>query len=217
MSRYGIIGDVHGNLAALRAVWENLTGLGLDTSPVLNAGDTVAYGPASEECIQFLRSRSNTIHVSGNYDRNVARFPEKNAEYKTKWGKSRPEKYRAIRTASEEISDESRAWLHQLPDLWEGLLSTRRVALCHYAPLGRKEGLGVWTPNARLSEIARQVPYEIVVVGHTHTPFVRRAEGTLFINPGTVGRAFGNPTFAVLELTDAGQIFGEIHSCPISR
>lgn len=198
---YGVFSDIHGNFDALQAVWRVFTAAGLtDGRPVLNAGDNVGYGDAPEECAVFLRAHPEILTVEGNYDKNVARFPEKGAEYYQKWAVSRPEKYEALRRDSAEITDETRDWLLALPKEREIALDGFRLLLTHYAP-GSKEGLGRWTSDARLRELAAQTDAEIVICGHTHSPFVRRAGDTLFVNPGTLGRSwFGGPSYAVLTL-----------------
>ena len=73
----GVFSDVHGNWAALQAVWEALSRQGLTEGPVLNAGDNVGYGEDPEACAAFLRATPNIVCVQGNYDKNVAHFPEK--------------------------------------------------------------------------------------------------------------------------------------------
>jgi len=196
----GVFSDVHGNLEALEAVWDALARPGLTEGPVLNAGDNVGYGDAPEACALFVRARPNIVCVQGNYDKNVAQFPDKEAEFRKKWGKSRPPKLEAIRRDSEAISEETRAWLRALPKEQIITLADTRILLTHYAP-GSKEGLGTWTPMARLAELAGATDAQVVVCGHTHTPFVRQAGGVLWVNPGTVGRGWRRRVaYAVLTL-----------------
>ncbi len=199
--QYGVFSDIHGNLAALQSVWDALTAAGLtDGRPVLNAGDNVGYGDAPEECVAFLRAHPEVVTVQGNYDKNVAHFPEKEAEYRKKWARARPEKYEALRRDSAEISEVTRDWLLALPKESHIDLDGVRLLLTHYAP-GSKEGLGHWTSDARLRELAAQTDAQVVICGHTHSPFVRRAADTLFVNPGTLGRSwFGGPSYAILTL-----------------
>jgi len=63
--RYGILGDVHSNLSALRAVLECLERDVVDV--VLSVGDIVGYGAAPEECIGVLRELE-VAAVKGNHD-----------------------------------------------------------------------------------------------------------------------------------------------------
>lgn len=203
--QFGVISDIHGNLRALEAVWRAFEQAGLSERPVLNAGDNVVYGPAPEECVRFLRAHPNIVTVQGNYDRNVALFPEREAEYRKKWGRSRPPKFEALRADSAVISDETRVWLLDLPREVEFTLEGVRVLVTHYAP-GSKEGLGRWTEDRRLAELADDTDAQVVVCGHTHTPFVRCVGGVLWVNPGALGRSYFDSaaSYAVLTLT-AGQ------------
>ena len=198
--QYGVFSDIHGNLTALGAVWPGLEAAGLTGRPVFNAGDVVGYGDAPEACVRFLRARPGIITVRGNYDKNVAAFPEREAEYRKKWGKSRPEKYEAIRRDSAAITGETRQWLADLPGEVELTLDGIAVLMTHYAP-GSKEGLGSWTTDARLGELAKTTTAQVVVCGHTHTPFVRNIGGVLWVNPGSLGRSYdGRFRYAVLTL-----------------
>jgi len=199
--QYGVFSDIHGNLGALEAVWQDLESAELTDRTVFDAGDVVGYGEAPEACVRFLRARPGIVTVRGNYDKNVAQFPEREAEYRKKWGKTRPEKYEAIRRDSVAISGETRQWLAALPSEVELTLDGVAVVMTHYAP-GSKEGLGSWTPDARLAELAETTSAKVVVCGHTHTPFVRKVGGVLWVNPGSLGRSWdGHFRYAVLSLT----------------
>lgn len=198
--QYGVFSDVHGNLVALQAAWRDLEAAGLTDRTVFDAGDVVGYGDSPEGCVRFLRARPSVVTVRGNYDKNIALFPEREAEYRKKWGKVRPEKYEAIRRDSGAISGETRQWLAALPGEIELTLDGVAVVMTHYAP-GSKEGLGSWTPDARLAELAKTTSAKVVLCGHTHTPFVRNVGGVLWVNPGSLGRSWdGRFRYAVLTL-----------------
>ena len=202
--QYAVLGDIHGNFKALEAVWRTVERAGLTDRSVLNAGDTVGYGDAPEACVQFLQSRPNIVTARGNYDKNVALFPEREAEYRKKWGRARPEKFEALRRDSAVISDESRRWLLGLPGEVELTLEGVPLLLTHYSP-GSKMGLGTWTTDSDLRELAAETSARVVACGHTHTPFVRSVGGVLWVNPGSLGRSFdGRFRYAVLTL-DLGQ------------
>ena len=61
----GVIGDIHGNIEALRAVVAEFKRLAVDD--VLCAGDVVGYGAAPSECIDFLQE-NKIPSVCGNHD-----------------------------------------------------------------------------------------------------------------------------------------------------
>ena len=203
--QYAIFSDIHANLTALQTVWAALEADGLAGRTVLNAGDNVGYGPDPQACARFLRRHPNIVSVKGNYDKNVALFPKREAAYYLKWGLLRPDKFGTIQAGSAAISDETRLWLFRLPAELTVTLEAVPVFLTHYAP-GSKEGIGTWTPDSRLEELAKNTSAKVVVCGHTHTPFVRLAGGILWVNPGSLGRDIGGEfRYAVLTL-EPGQL-----------
>ncbi|MFC1985341.1 metallophosphoesterase family protein [Chloroflexota bacterium] len=64
--RYAIIGDVHANLAAFRAVLDDIERQG-GMEKVWCLGDVVGYGPDPHECIELL-CQTNHVCVAGNHD-----------------------------------------------------------------------------------------------------------------------------------------------------
>lgn len=63
--RYAILGDIHGNLTALKAVEADIKRRDIDS--VFCVGDIVGYGAFPVECIETVRS-SFTACVAGNHD-----------------------------------------------------------------------------------------------------------------------------------------------------
>jgi diadenosine tetraphosphatase ApaH/serine/threonine PP2A family protein phosphatase len=67
--RTAVFADVHGNLAALDAVLERCSDLGVDS--YLFLGDAVGYGPFPRECVQRLATLPSARFVRGNHDHAV--------------------------------------------------------------------------------------------------------------------------------------------------
>jgi diadenosine tetraphosphatase ApaH/serine/threonine PP2A family protein phosphatase len=63
--RYGILGDIHSNLAALRAVADRLATERVDR--VLCLGDVVGYAAEPAECIALVRELDPVL-IAGNHD-----------------------------------------------------------------------------------------------------------------------------------------------------
>jgi len=214
VGRFAVFSDVHGNAAAFMSVWNDIYVHGLAEGIVVNGGDTVVYGDESAESIRLIRDYPQIVSVQGNYDRHVAEFPEKADVLRRKWGTSRPDKFHAIQEASMQIDSGQREWLRDLPLEARFTMNGHRVVVCHYVPDSRKEGLNANTTQKRLEEIAGVVAADIVVVGHTHSPFVRFAHDVLFVNPGSVGRSFKSPTWALVEAKPGIAPKGDIVICP---
>ncbi len=69
MPRYGLIADIHGNLAALEVALTTLDAQGVDE--ILCLGDLVGYNAEPNECIATLRARGILV-IAGNHDRIAA-------------------------------------------------------------------------------------------------------------------------------------------------
>jgi putative phosphoesterase len=220
MVRVAAISDIHGNLDLLKIVWQKLYKLGLtpDQSglPILNAGDNVVYGAQNNECVDFLRDKSNNvITVGGNYDRNIAHYKEKEASFIKRWQRTRPDKFEAIQRANEEVTDKNRQWLASLPRFVEVEIGGANFLVTHYRPGDDKLSLFGFTPQSEFEAIAADLDggVQVVVTGHTHRQFVKTVDGVLFVNPGSVGRPLAMPTFAVIEIASSGRLSAEIVKC----
>lgn len=65
MALYGVLGDIHGNLQALRAVLTALDACGIDR--IACVGDIVGYNADHDACVEALRNRG-AIAIAGNHD-----------------------------------------------------------------------------------------------------------------------------------------------------
>lgn len=196
--KIALLGDIHGNLPALEAVLEHAHQQGVQAR--WNIGDFVGYGAFPEEVVQLIQ-QENIPSIAGNYDRKVLRFPKK----QDKWRLSkRPEKYFAFQWAYENLSENSRQYLQQLPDELRFHIDGYKILLVHGSPASIEEPLTLETPLERLEELAGLAAADLVICGHSHQPFTRQAGTIWFINTGSVGRPDdGDPRagYAVLNLT----------------
>jgi len=194
-----LLGDVHANLPALEAVLDDADRHGAEA--VWNVGDFVGYGAFPEQCVRRLRA-CGSVHVAGNYDRKVLKFPRRQA----KWRKAKaPAKFLAFQWAWERLSEDSRTYLASLPREARLERAGRRVLLTHGSPASESEALTEDTPEARLAELAALADADVVVCGHSHVPFVREAAGVLFVGTGSVGRPEGGDPRACYALLHADE------------
>lgn len=200
--RVALIGDVHGNLPALEAVLADIRRRKL--AEIWNIGDFVGYGPFPDDVVRRLRE-VNAKSTIGNYDRKALDVPKLLAKWEKK--KKDPLKIFAFRWAYEHLSPDSRRYLRKLPFDLRFTVQGRRALLVHGSPGSLDEHLTPATPASRLKELARTAKADVVVVGHSHQPFVRQAGGVWFVNTGSVGRPDDGDwraTYAILEFTAGG-------------
>lgn len=197
--RIAVISDVHANLPALEAVLADAANQHVEG--IWNLGDFVGYGPWPEEVVRRLR-RSHALHLRGNYDRKVLSFPDN----RKKWRKKKdPRKFLAFQYAYEGLSIASRDFLASLPSELRLPCRGREVLLTHGSPASDSEALTSDTSVGHLASLAERAEADVVCCGHSHEPFVREAGGTLFINPGSVGRPEGSDPRTVYALVEFGE------------
>lgn len=175
-----IISDIHANPWALRAIEK-------DAGPVdgiLCAGDVVSYGPDPYAAIAWLRDR-NAVVVRGNHDHAVA-F---NAD---------PKAAPAKRVAALTMRDWTRgvlgpnalAWLVALPRQLKREFAGTDFTLTHATPRDPLYDYHL-TPDiadAALGEMVQGVDADVLVLGHTHLPLLRRHGKLQIVNPGSAGQ-----------------------------
>lgn len=181
--KIALIGDVHANLPALEAVLEHSRARGVQA--IWNIGDFVGYNAFPEEVVSLLRQREDVVSIIGNYDQKVLQAEKK----QKKWsGKKDPRKTQAFLWAYQQLSKESRDYLRKLPEQRDLFVEGWLVLLAHGSPASVDEHLMPDTPEERLRELAAMTRAQIIVVGHSHQPFVRPVGEKVFINTGSVGR-----------------------------
>lgn len=104
MALYGILGDIHGNLEALRSVLAAFDARGV--KQILCIGDVVGYNANPDECAALLRSRRSVV-IAGNHDLiGTGQLGFERCSNKARYSLSRTRK---------EIRGDTAAWLRALP------------------------------------------------------------------------------------------------------
>ena len=188
--KFAVISDIHANLHALQAVWEDIEGQSPDL--VYCLGDLVGYGAFPNEVIEFISERDIST-VMGNYDEGVGfDMEECGCAYKT------VEEDRLGRLSllwtRRRTTAENKAFLQELP--LQIRLEGRRpyLLLVHGSPRKINEYLYQDRPEASFERIAKLAGTDVLLFGHTHLPYTKTTNGTLFINAGSVGKPMdGDP------------------------
>jgi hypothetical protein len=75
------------------------------------------------------------------------------------------------------------------------------VRIVHASMLGTRNGIFVWTTDEELRHKTAPSP-QVICVGHTHWPLIRRVDDTLVINVGSAGLPFdGDDRLSYAQLT----------------
>jgi putative phosphoesterase len=186
--KIAVLSDVHANLSALERVIKDAEEREVDV--YINAGDSIGFGPCPNETVELL-SEKNVLSILGNFDVEVI-------EGKTK---NKGEKNLALKFAREELAQSCERYLHSLPRELRFEAAGKKLFMTHGSPESIEEHIHHDTPVERLKILADEAKSDLIIVGHSHEQFWKQANGTSFVNPGSVGRpSDGNPqaAYAVL-------------------
>lgn len=190
--RIALISDIHGNLAALDAVIDDMAQRRVDE--VVNLGDTLSGPLLPMETARRLIDLP-WLHIAGNHERQVLSLPLERQIASDAY-------------TSGQLTGDDRHWLasHTDPcdprlhrgEMWPERLGSE-VALCHGSPRSDIEYL-LETPVGEAARLATPAEIEerldnripphirLLACGHTHVPrSVRLGSGLLIVNPGSVG------------------------------
>ena len=199
-----IISDIHANLSALEALPER------DFDQLWCVGDLVDYGPRPHEVIDWIK-RKATITVRGNHD-HAAGFstdPQCSPPYKRLAAET-------LRYTQTVCTQEDFAFLRSLPIYHAAILGSTRFYLIHAIPTDPLYGYcpedsGQWESETK------QTSAEVLVVGHTHTPFIRRIGKTLIVNPGSLGQPKTGRPLACYAVWQDGEVVLKEYAYPIAE
>jgi len=192
--RIVIISDVHANLEALAA----LHAVEKPPDALFFLGDVVGYGPDPGACIDYIRRRA-THSVRGDHDDATAT----GAEFGS------PPELRELATATREhtrrlLRPVDLAYLAQLPTYLQVERGGAKFFLAHGSP---REPVTRLFEFAMMSERAiraqvEEVDADVILLGHTHVPAIRRIDDKYLVNPGSLGQprhGLPSATYAVWE------------------
>lgn len=187
--RVAALSDVHGNLPALEAVLAACRELEVDR--YLSVGDAIGYGPNPRECIDRLRE-IGAVAVAGNHELFLL-------------GRLSGDGFgqRALRSLSwtrDVIGPARLRWLSALPERE----TFGPIVMAHASLDGAEEYVVRPRQAARqLGLLAESFPdSKILVLGHTHQPLYRPAEG----RPRAMGRGVKRPLSGLRSLVNPGSV-----------
>lgn len=155
--RLMVFSDIHGNLAALKAVLEDAGKRNVHRSICL--GDIVGYGPFPNECLELIKSVPNCRSLAGNHD--VATLWETSP-----YGMSSAAK-EAILWTMDALTEENKTYLSQLPDR----LDLFDMTFVHANPYNPKGWRYVMDRKYALRSFAATKSRHIFI-GHSHRPLL---------------------------------------------
>jgi len=173
------ISDIHSNLPALEAVINDAKARGV--CGFVNAGDCIGYGASPEDVVYVVRN-NQILSVIGNYDLDI--ITKKWKSRKVKSG----EKKITMEWTYDNLSHKNVTFLQNLPQIVRLKIQGKTLLITHGSPESITEYLTADTPYSRLCELATSSRADVIITGHSHSPFIKEVAGTSFLNCGSVGR-----------------------------
>lgn len=169
-----VLGDIHSNWAALQAIDEEF-------DHCLCVGDLVDYGLDPLPCIDWIRRHASAC-VRGNHDHAVAQRVHGQGEsgFRRLAAATRPLHWQML-------DSRKMKFLGRLPLTSHFRVDDTLAYLVHATP---RDPMGEYVdpePAMWKSRLAG-IHANFVCVGHTHVPFCLDVDGTLVLNPGSVGQ-----------------------------
>jgi putative phosphoesterase len=193
-----LLGDIHANYPALKAIEKYIKPAGFDW--IINTGDFTVYSTFPNETIQWFREKGKSISILGNTDRLVLRIL-KGKKLKTP---KKEEKRVMYFWTSDILLPENRSYLNSLPKQTNLIIGHIRIGVFHGTIDDPDELLFPFSPESRFRRLSKSSPYQIHIMGNSHVPYYKIVDGVHFINPGSAGRMFdgdSRASFAVLKLS----------------
>jgi putative phosphoesterase len=194
MQKIAILSDIHGNIAALEKVVDDIKTRQVDR--VINLGDHVSGPLWPKETVQYLM-RQDWIQISGNHDRQLVN--QNPREHGPSDG-----------YAFHLLNDPELNWLGALPAsaeiqneflLFHGAPSNDTTYLLETVEHGRAR-LGT---QIEIKERLGETKSHFILCGHTHIPrVVEVPENILIVNPGSVGLPAYDDEFPEYHIMETG-------------
>jgi putative phosphoesterase len=160
--KLGIVSDIHVHPLALRRTLEAMPSV----DEVLWAGDVISDYRFCAETVDILQ-RAQVHCIQGNHETSF--FGGRNPDY--------------LRKCPQEFAPGLLDFLALAPLSLEFEAAGVKVLMVHASP---SEPFDQYIyPHSPLLAHFAQLPYDFVIVGHTHIPLVHRAGGVTVINPGS--------------------------------
>lgn len=177
-----ILADIHGNWTALQAVLRSEP----EVTDIICLGDWVNYGPDPDVCVRWgSRNLQPGRALRGNHDLAAltGRVPRHSRE-------SVERLVAALADTRRALSRDDRDFLSRLPSAATYRVGGETWWAGHALPSDPLEGYlrGDAPESGWREEIRLAGEPSVLLVGHTHRPFLRVIGDTVIVNPGSVGR-----------------------------
>lgn len=201
--RIAIISDLHANQEALEAFPETYTELWV-------LGDLVNFGPDPAPVVNFVRKNSQVV-VRGNHDHAVGYDQDPRCTVRYQRMAECTSQY-----AASVLDEEQKKFLRELPLQKRLRRQNVNFYLCHAKPSDPLYGYSAPDSPDWIREV-QTVQADVLLVGHTHLPLVRRIGERLIINPGGLGQSATGKPGACYAMWEDGSFQLKTYPYPVEK
>ena len=195
--KVAIIADIHSNLPALNAVIHEIERA--DVSMTICAGDIVGYGASPNECVNAIMHLASHV-VRGNHEVSALSRETRGMN---------PYAAAASKWTSANLASDARRYLERLRTGERFDLSGAKVAMYH----GSVDDYLEYVYEDQAEEtLLEEASADMVILGHTHVPYIKRFARGLVLNPGSVGQPRDGDPRASFAIYDSDK-----RSCSLRR
>jgi putative phosphoesterase len=186
--RIALLSDIHGNIDALVACLDSIRKS--ECEMLIVSGDLIGYYYEADLVIDALSNFSYQF-VSGNHEAMLGKLikhPENSSSIRKKYGS-------ALDMALEKLSSDQIDFLTSAPITKSLLIEGRQFNVSHGSPWNVDD---YFYPDTKQEAWDRflNLPEEVFVLGNTHHQLLKRQNGKIILNPGSVGQSRTDPGFA---------------------
>ena len=183
--RIALISDIHGNFTALEAVLADIDGKEIDS--IICLGDVATVGPQPKQVLDRLKTLGCSV-IMGNHDAALL-----DMDAPLEYGIAAPI-IPTILWCAKQLVKEDLDYLDSFRALMEISLGLDTNLLCfHGSPGSNTDLITATTSPEELDNLLGGQERTIMAGGHSHVQMLRQHNGTLIINPGSIGNAFLKP------------------------
>jgi len=194
-----IISDIHGNYDALQGLHE-------DYDELWVLGDLVNYGPQPKEVVANIMSRASIV-IRGNHDDAVV-SPDTAPPWKPRW---RVTAETTKQFTASVLPQEQKAFLLSLPLQTVAEREGTTFFLTHATPSDPLYGHHSPESEEWIKELEAAAT-DVLLVGHSHVPFMRQIGRRVVLNPGSIGQPRNGDIRASYAVWQSGQFTLKTHN-----
>lgn len=187
--RIAIFSDMHGNLTAMKAAYDDAKKVGFDE--VICLGDVTAVGPQPNATLAFVRDLKCPV-LMGNHDEWL--ITQNDGLLVPKSDTVDGVLFRIIRDIDawcrSQLTEEELDYISGFQHVLKRTIHGHDLLFYHASPRSNDDMLVATTPSETVDEMLDGHTEPIMVGGHSHLQMIRRHFDKLLINVGSIGAPF---------------------------